>query len=77
MTLFAVVYELANDGGWNARAADLPVYTVGDTREEAEREITAAIRLYLGEMAQQGNVIAQTAHDAGMVRVEVPSVVAP
>lgn len=69
MTLFAVVYELANDGGWNARAADLPVYTVGDTREEAEHAITAAIRLYLEEMALQGNVIVQTAHDVSMVRV--------
>jgi predicted RNase H-like HicB family nuclease len=77
MTLFAVVYEVADDGGWNARAADLPVYTVGATRAEAEQAICAAIKLHLEVLAQEGTVVPQMAHDAGMVEVEVPSVVAP
>jgi len=77
MTQFAVVYELADDGGWNARAADLPVYTVGNTREEAEREVRAAIKLYLEELASRGQTVQQTAHDAGMVSVDVPSIAVP
>jgi predicted RNase H-like HicB family nuclease len=55
MTAYGVIYELADDGGWNARAADLPAYAVGDTREEAEREIRRAIELYLEELARVGD----------------------
>jgi hypothetical protein len=51
MTAYAVIYEPAADGSWSARAADLPVYAVGDSREEAEREIRAAITVHLDELA--------------------------
>jgi predicted RNase H-like HicB family nuclease len=47
MTAYAVIYEPALDGSWSARAADLPVYAVGDTREDAEREIRAGIAVQL------------------------------
>ncbi|MFI5009948.1 MAG: type II toxin-antitoxin system HicB family antitoxin [Solirubrobacterales bacterium] len=47
MTTHGVIYEEAADGSWSARAAELPVYAVGDTREEAEREVGEAIALYL------------------------------
>lgn len=54
MRTYAVIYEQAGDGNWNARAADLPVFTTGDTREEAEQEIRSAIALYLDELARDG-----------------------
>lgn len=36
-------------GGWSVRAVDLPVYSVGDTREEAAESIREAIAFYLEE----------------------------
>lgn len=54
MSTYAVIYEHASDGSWSARAADLPVYAVGDTRVEAEREIRLAIVLYLEELTRSG-----------------------
>ncbi len=78
MTLFAVVYERADDGRWHARAADLPVFSCADSREGAEREIRAGIAAHLEFMVEEGHAVPpQMAHDAGMVEVEVPSVVAP
>ncbi|MDQ3631235.1 MAG: type II toxin-antitoxin system HicB family antitoxin [Actinomycetota bacterium] len=54
MTAYAVIYEPSADGSWSARTADLPVYAVGDTREEAESEIRSALALYLDHLAQSG-----------------------
>lgn len=74
---FAVIYERADDGSWHSRAADLPVFSCADSREEAEQEVRAGIALYLEEMVRQGEPMPpQMAHDAGMVDVEIPSVVA-
>lgn len=47
MADFAVIYEKADDGSWSVRAVDLPVYSVGDTREQATAAIREAIALYL------------------------------
>jgi len=47
MTDYAVIYEQATDGSWSVRAVDLPVFSVGDTREEAAGSIREAITLYL------------------------------
>lgn len=49
MTDYAVIYEQAGDGSWNVRAVDLPVYSVGDTREAAADSIREAIAFYLEE----------------------------
>jgi predicted RNase H-like HicB family nuclease len=57
MTEFHVIYEQAADGGWNARAVDLPVYAAGASREEAEREITVAIRLHLDVLRERGEQV--------------------
>ncbi len=78
MTHFAVVYERADDGNWHARAADLPVFSMGRTREEAEQQVREGIALYVEVMMEEGQPApVQMAHDAGMVEVDVPSVVAP
>lgn len=53
MSNYRVIYEQAKDGNWSVSAADLPVFSVGATREEAEREIREAIGIYLDELASQ------------------------
>ena len=76
--MFAVIYEVAEDGSWHARAADLPVFSCADSRAEVEREIRAGIAAHLEWIMQEGEPAPpQMAHDAGMVSVDVPSVVAP
>ncbi len=76
--MFAVIYELADDGSWHARAADLPVFSCADSREEVEDEIRAGIAFHLEEDAREGHPLpVQMAHDAGMVSVEIPSAVTP
>ena len=47
MTEYPVIYEKAGDGSWSVRAVDLPVFSVGDTREEAAAAIREAIALHL------------------------------
>lgn len=69
MTTYAVIYERASDGSWSARAADLPVFTVGDTREEAEREVRSAIALYLDYLAEKGEALPPGASVGGTVAV--------
>ncbi|MEJ7892192.1 MAG: type II toxin-antitoxin system HicB family antitoxin [Solirubrobacteraceae bacterium] len=44
MTDYAVIFEQAGDG-WSVRAVDIPVFSVGDTREEAAESIREAITL--------------------------------
>jgi predicted RNase H-like HicB family nuclease len=53
MSTYRVIYEQAEDGNWSTSAADLPVFSVGATREEAEREIREAIGIYFDELANQ------------------------
>jgi predicted RNase H-like HicB family nuclease len=78
MTLFAVVYERADDGNWHARAADLPVFSMGATRQEAEQQVREGIALYVEAMMEEGHPApTQMAHDAGMVSVQMPSAVTP
>ncbi len=45
MTDYPVIYEQADDDSWSVRAVDLPVFSVGDTREEAAEAIREAIAL--------------------------------
>jgi predicted RNase H-like HicB family nuclease len=69
MTVFNVIYEAASDGSWSAYAADLPVYAAAATREEAEREIRAAISVYLDELAGAGEVVSTARSVVGTVTV--------
>lgn len=69
MTTYAVIYEPASDGSWSARAADLPVYAVGDTREEAEREVRSAIAFYLDYLAEKGEAVPPGVSVVGTVAV--------
>ncbi len=69
MTTYGVIYEQAGDGSWSASAADLPVFSVGDSREEAEREIQAAIAHYLDELARSGEPVPEARSIVGTVSV--------
>lgn len=68
MRKYAVIYEQADDGSWSARAAELPVYAVGDSREEAETMIAEAIRVHLDYLEEIGEEIDDTGDiDVGIV----------
>ncbi len=69
MTTYGVIYERADDGSWSARAADLPVFAVGDTREEAETEIRDAIALYVDELKRNGEPVPHIDSVVGTVSV--------
>ncbi len=47
MTDYPVIYEKADDGSWSVRAVDLPIFSVGDAREEAAESIREAIAFFL------------------------------
>ena len=66
---YGVIYEQAKDGSWSASAADLPVFAVGDTQDEAEHEIREAIAFYLGELARSGESAPAAASVVGTVTV--------
>jgi predicted RNase H-like HicB family nuclease len=57
MSDYVVIYEQASDGSWSVSAADLPVFAVGDTREEAEQQIREAIAFYLDWMRERGEPV--------------------
>ena len=76
MTTYAVIYECADDGGWWARAAEFPVYSHGDSREEAEQEIRAGIAFHLEETLREGGELPPESDDVGTVTVELPAVAA-
>lgn len=69
MTDYAVIYEQAGDGSWSARAADLPVYAVGDTPEEAEQMIREAICAYLEHLRECGEEVPPGSGLVGTVSV--------
>jgi len=74
---YAVIYERAGDGSWHARAAEFPVVSCADTREEVEQEIRAGIELHLEGLVQDGLELPPPSDDVGTVSVDVPSIVAP
>lgn len=69
MTDYIVIYEKAGDGSWHARAADLPVYAVGDTRDEAEREVRSAIEFHLETLRMRGEPVPAIQSEVGTVSV--------
>jgi predicted RNase H-like HicB family nuclease len=69
VTTYGVIYEQASDGSWSASAANLPVFAVGDTREDAEREIRSAIAVYLDELAREGQPVPEVRSSVGTVTV--------
>lgn len=69
MTEYGVIYEPAPDGSWSATPTDLPGFAVGDTREEAEREVRDAIAFYLEELTRAGEPIPESRSVVGTISV--------
>ena len=69
MTDWFVIYEEADDGGWWASAADLPVFAAGDSRDDAEREIRSAIAHYLEHLREQSEPLPEPRGSVGTVTV--------
>jgi predicted RNase H-like HicB family nuclease len=69
MTEYSVIYEPGDNGSWHARAADLPVFAVGDTKEEAESEVRSAIAFYLKYLEDEGEPIPEPRSLVGVVTV--------
>ncbi len=70
MTMYDVVYELADDGSWSAYAAGLPVCAIGqDTPEEAERQIRDAIAVHLQALVDEGQTVPEVITRLGTVEV--------
>lgn len=69
MTRYAAIFERGTDGSWWARAADLPVFVAGDTREEAEELLREGIALHLESLRTRGEPIPTFDSEVGMVSV--------
>lgn len=55
--LITVIYEPAQEGGYIAYAPSLPgCNTQGETLEEAEQNITEAVKLYLEEITESKQI---------------------
>jgi predicted RNase H-like HicB family nuclease len=67
MTEYGVIYEQAGDGSWSASAIDMPVFAVGDSREEAEHEIRSAIAFFLEYLEEKGETVPRPASRVGTV----------
>lgn len=69
MTEYVVLYERGEDGGWGAYLPDLPVFALGDSREEVEANMEEALAAYVEVMAEQGTPLPEPVHLAGTARV--------
>ena len=57
---YVAVIERAKDGGYWAYLPDLPgCVSAGDTREEAERNVRAAVEMHLESLRDHGEPIPQ------------------
>ena len=67
---WTVIYEQdPASGDWAARAADLPVYVGGDTRDEVEKLIGEAIAVHLATLRDDGLPLPEPRSTAGAVDV--------
>jgi predicted RNase H-like HicB family nuclease len=58
MKRYLAIYERAADGSWGAYVPDLPgCFTLGATREEAERYIREAIAAHVEVLRERGEPI--------------------
>jgi predicted RNase H-like HicB family nuclease len=69
MSDYVVIYEQASDGSWSASAVDMPVFAVGDTREEAESQIRDAIAFHIQGLREDGKEIPPAGGVPGIVSV--------
>ena len=69
MSEYAVLFELADDGGWSAYAPDAPgVVASADTRAEVEVRMREALAIYREELRRQGEVPPAARTQIGVIR---------
>lgn len=69
MSDYAVVFELADDGGWSAYAPDVPgVVASADTRVAVEARMREALAVYREELKREGEVPPAARTQIGMIR---------
>jgi predicted RNase H-like HicB family nuclease len=69
MKTYDVAYERGPDGSWSVHAVGLPVFSVGDTRAEAERNIREAIAFHLECSRERGEADPVIETELGTVTV--------
>lgn len=69
MSAYAVVFDLADDGGWSAYAPDVPgVVASADTRVEVEVRMQEALAIYRRELDRVGEASPAARTQVGIVR---------
>ena len=69
MAQWHVIYEQADDGSWSASVTHLPVFSHGETLEEAEANVREAIALYLDFLRERGEEVPEPRIVSGTVEV--------
>lgn len=65
---YLVIYERAEDGGWDAHSPDVEgVFALGTTREETELRMAEALAAHLAYLRDQGRPTPEPHTDAGRV----------
>jgi predicted RNase H-like HicB family nuclease len=71
MTEYAVIFE-EGENNWGAIVPDLPgCVSVGDTLEEARKNVREAIELYLEVLRERGEPVPEPRHQTGKVAVSL------
>lgn len=74
VTIYLIVIERAEDGGYGAYAPDLPgCVALGDTIEECEREMREAIAFHIEGLRRFGEPVPKPSAVAAAM-VEVPEI---
>jgi predicted RNase H-like HicB family nuclease len=66
---YTVIYE-KGPTSWGAYVPDLPVISVGDSRDEVERLIQEAIKFHVEGMREEGLAIPSPSSFAAVVEVD-------
>ena len=68
MSTYAVIFELADDGGWSAYAPDIPgVVASADTREAVETRMVEALRIHRDELELEGSTPPPARTETGLI----------
>lgn len=65
---YLVIYEQAEDGGWDAHSPDVDgVFALGQTRAEVESRMAEALSAHLTHLRASGRPVPDPHTDAGRV----------
>ena len=70
MKEYLVIYEQAEEGGWRAHCADMEVFVIGRTREEAEELVTEGIVRHIESGLWEGRPIPEPRTEAARVAID-------